>query len=83
MKKIVNVKVFDEGVDITYREHSHQMYATNPPRPVPDTVWMEQWRVIGETLQLAKTITGKHIPAHFKEERFELFEEERFEFNEE
>jgi hypothetical protein len=71
-KSIVSVKTFDEGVDIVYREHSNQMLLCYPPRNAPDRVYREEWRIIGGTLQLDKTVEGKHNPSHYVEESIEF-----------
>lgn len=65
-------------IEVIKREPSNSMYACNPPRPVPDTVWKEVYGIVDGKIQLIDTIQGKHIPAEaiHKPEEF-IFEESK------
>jgi len=71
MSKIINANVYPDGsgVEITYREASNMMYLCNPPRPCPDTVWKEVWKVEDGKLVKKEDIPGQHIPSSINEEQ--------------
>lgn len=51
---------------IEFRTPSNQVdFTTDPPTPVPDTVFVNIYNVDGNgKLQLLKTVTGVHTPAY-------------------
>jgi hypothetical protein len=58
--KIESIKIFDEGVDVVYRQSSDIMLLTNPPQIPPDIVWREEWRIIRGKLRLDKKNENNH-----------------------
>lgn len=74
--KIDSFKFNEENntIEIVKRLTSGTMYASNPPQPVPDTIWKEIYGVENGKIKLIEKITGKHIPASYNHEKI-TFEE--------
>jgi hypothetical protein len=72
MKIVESVDIFDQGIDIVYRERSNKMLLCNPPRPCPDRVWMERWSIVDGKLVLSETKEGTHTPAQYVPESITL-----------
>ena len=74
-KRIISVILNTNGVEIVFRQLSHAMYPCSPPRPVPDKVWKEIWRISDDgELYLHETKNGTHTPAHKVNEKIEFNE---------
>lgn len=58
----------ENKIEVVFRKSSGAMYASNPPRPVPDTVWKEVYGVVGGKITLLEKVDGKHIPGEYVEE---------------
>lgn len=65
--------VEENKIVIVKRIKSYRMYATSPPRPVPDTVIKEIWGVENGTITLIEQIKGIHEPEYTVKEKF-IFE---------
>lgn len=55
-------------IEVVFRDPSNSMYACNPPRPVPDKVWKEIYRVEDGVINKVQTIRGTHTPANYVNE---------------
>lgn len=66
--EIVSVEIYDQGAVVTLRERSNAMYATNPPRPMPDRVWREIFRLENGEFRKVETQDGIHKPASYQPE---------------
>lgn len=65
--------VEENKIVIIKRIKSYRMYATSPPRPVPDHVFKEIWGVQDGILTLLEQIEGKHEHEYTVKEKF-IFE---------
>ena len=71
--EIVNVKLTESGeLEVVYRSPSNIMYTTYPPRPKPDTVFKDIYKVKGGRIVLSETIKGKLIPPEIFAEKIEF-----------
>ena len=72
MEQIISfyLNVDNNTIEIVKRIPSNMMYACNPPRPAPDTVFKEIYGIKDNKIQLIETINGNHIPSSFHEEQF-------------
>lgn len=71
-KLIIDSVVFDEQnntIEVVKRQQSNRMFASNPPRPVPDFVWKEVYGVVDGKITIVKRQEGKHIPASMNSEQ--------------
>ncbi len=59
-------------ITVTFRQSSNEMYASNPPRPVPDKVWKEVYSVKDGKIILIEKKEGTHIPGHYIDEQFKF-----------
>ncbi len=71
----IDVDLEKRKVEIVYRIPSNTMYATYPPRDVPDKVFKKIYSVKSGELIFDNIIQGVHIPASQQPERFEFPEE--------
>jgi len=56
-------------IEVVKKVASNQIYPTNPPRPKPDYVWKEIYKVVDGKIKMVEKIDGKHEPANFVSER--------------
>lgn len=72
---IVSFKTIEENntIEVVKRIPSNIMYACNPPRPSPDTVYKEIYGIVDGRIMLINKIFGKHIPESYNCEQI-LFE---------
>jgi hypothetical protein len=61
---IVRFDVVDGQIQVVKRRRSNMSYATNPPRPVPDTIWRETYGVVDGRICLVNSEVANHKPAH-------------------
>ena len=68
---IVSFKLIEENntIEVVKRIPSNMMYACNPPRPAPDTIFKEVYGILDGKIQRIQKIDGKHIPASFNNEQ--------------
>jgi hypothetical protein len=68
---IVSFKLIDKNntIEVVKRIPSNIMYATNPPKPMPDKIVKEVYGVLDGKIQRIKAIVGKHIPASWNDEQ--------------
>ena len=59
-------------LEIVRRFPSNSQYLCSPPRPVPDRIIKEIYRVVDGKIELAETVVGKHILAKQIAERIEF-----------
>ena len=66
---------FDETrqiIEVVKRLPSNEIYASNPPRPAPDTVWKEIYGIKDGKLALLEKIQGTHTPRSINPEKIEF-----------
>jgi hypothetical protein len=59
-------------IEIVKRIPSNIMFACNPPRPAPDTIFKEIYGIRDNKIQLIEKINGTHIPTSFQEEQIKF-----------
>lgn len=69
-EEIIDVSITDTTVEVTKRKRSTSTYACFPPRPVPDIVWKEIYKVIDNKIVFIKNVKGIHRPAYTVHESF-------------
>lgn len=71
-EEIIDFKHFvqESKIVVIKRIRSHSMYATNPTKPVPDTVIKEIYGVENGVITLVEQIKGKHEPEYTVKEKF-------------
>lgn len=72
MEQIIRFYLNEDNntIEIVKMIPSNAMYACNPPRPVPNTVFKEIYGIKDNKIQLIEKINGNHIPASYHEEQF-------------
>ncbi len=67
--KIISVNFTENGeVEIVKQYPSNEQYCCLPPRPVPDRIVKEIYKLVDNRFELVDTIKGKHQPAYKVEE---------------
>lgn len=79
--EVIGLDMADNGLIVTLRLRSNLIGLTHPPRPVPDKIWQEYYRVGTPTdgdpqdankLFCYKVVELKHIPRHEVEESIQF-----------
>jgi hypothetical protein len=70
--EIISATLVDGRLEIVKRYPSNEMYACNPPQPVPDRIEKEIYSAVDGQIVLAETIPGTHIPGYSVPETFEF-----------
>lgn len=60
--EVINVIVFNNKVEITYRQKSNEIFCSFPPQPVPDKVWKDIYIVRDNALVFDGQLKGVPIP---------------------
>lgn len=59
--------LFDEKqqiIEVVFRQPSNMIHPSNPPKPVPDTIWREVYGVVDGRIEIIRKDKGRHVPAH-------------------
>lgn len=72
MEQIVSFYLNEDNntIELVKRIPSNVMYACDPPRPTPDTVFKEIYGIVDGKITLIEKVSGTHIPSSFQEEQF-------------
>lgn len=70
-RTIIFAHVYEQKVEIAYREPSTVIINTGTGERPPDKVWKDIHEIVDGKLVHTRTINGKHIPEHLEVERFD------------